>query len=971
MGSRVVALALGLLILVAFSLAASLSMFRTARAVFVSSQSPEPIPIGTGGVELCYPYLVESYGLVNLQTNATYDFWPGDYAITASCSGEYILVIGLNGAYLISTSPSPALVKFSELPFDNLVGVFGDMAAYFINGTVIVVTPGQDYAIQIPPFGKPISFTVNVGVPEVLVYEPLNGTFYVEFPVSYLVQLPVHSYRPSGMVNGSYVFVQASNGTLFVLTEAPYSRPTVTATYYVPINFTRLLVANPSFVIGRSPVGLVLAYLQYPPAIDVLGNVTMTPVGYYAYMLSTSFVYINGSWVPVPGYAIGLLGNFAVVTDAGPRTLLYPLFPTALTTQVALSGYLVLGNYYIKVSLVPGTYSIPSPSLLEMPGRTLQLMGGYETYPLNVVPPAFPIVMVFPQSLTGFETMTDVDSVSAGAGGLLLLRSDYAEVVTQSGEKLVIPGSWLYGGVGPAGVALYANGTIFVFNYQGDEVASYHALISYVPLVMSPYELGGKYYVVVEGPGAPGNGTFYIYGPTGVTSFQTTLRAIDISSDVSVVYSTNGTAGYIEAGPVTIPISVQRLSASVNGLTVAYRTPSGNYVFDDLQTGQEFILLDSPDLPVFPVGRDEIAVFSPNSGVLTFIDLSELMQSELAVTVLSSPGSEIFINGTLAGVGTALAYAPYGTTLNITAYRPYTMPKTVIVHLTGPITISVSPIPLVANVTLHVISPIPVSYVTAEVNGTKVTWYVNGSIQLTAGVPYVISITSTSPLNYCSAMTTKAVFLPGNNVLTYNCTLGVPVLELYSALPATVVIATSSGPIATVNVTPGVPEYVGVTPGTYTIASSTTVSGRAPLTEVVTISGPGLFTYNVTPPPKSMVGVLTAYSNVPYANISVLYENGSLIASHIGSISLSLRPGIYIVKATAPGYVNVSKYVSLSAGASINLLVPLTPYVPPKKGVPMAKVAMVGGAVAATAAAAVLGVMIYRRSRMAPEELQV
>ncbi|MGC9071281.1 MAG: PEGA domain-containing protein [Acidilobus sp.] len=945
--------------------------FAGASAHAIDSAAPQPLSVGEGGVLLCYPYLVEANGLVNLQTGSAYSLWPGDVAVKASCSQGYILVVGLNGAYLISTSSTPSVVKFAELALRSLIGVFGDSAAYFVNGTVVVIAPGQDYAILPPPLSDPISFTVNTGVPEVLLYQPANGTFELEFPVSAIVPLSISSGYPSGFVNGSQVFVQASNGTLFEFTVVPYSRPTLTASYSIPIDFSKMYVANPNYVIGLTDVGVALVELQYPPLINVLGNVNMTPVGYYAYLLNTTYVYIHGSWVPVPGYAIGTLGQLAVMTDQGSRTMLYPLFPTQLEAGVSVSGYLEVGNYYVKISLAPGSYALPSPSVLEMTGMSIQLMGGYEAFPFNVTYPSKPVVLVFPSSLAGLETITGVDSVSSGDGGLLLLRPSYAEVMTESGEELEIPGSWLYGGLGPAGVALYANGTIFVFNYQGAEVASYPALISYVPLVLSPYELGGRYYVVVEGPGAPGNGTFYIFGPSGVTSFQAALRLIDVGTGVSVVYSFGGNSGYIEADPITIPIEVQRLSGAVNGLTVVYRTPSGNYVLDDLQTGAQYVLLDAPSLPVYPLGPDSIAVFDSHTGALTIINLTQLMESELSITVLSTPMTYIYVNNTLAGVGSAVAYAPYGATLNITAYRPYTIPSTTIVHLTGPLTLSLTPVPLVANVSLHVVSPIPVNYVTADVNGSSVTWYVNKTIQLTAGVPYVITITSTSPLNYCSVTTTETTFLPGSEVLTYNCTLRLPVLELVSALPATVVIATASGPITTLNVTPGIPQYVAVTPGTYTIASSTTVSGRAPLSKVVTLKSPGLYPYNVTPPPISLVGILTAYSNVPYANVSILFENGTMIASHIGSLSLSLKPGIYMVRVSAPGYVNATKYVSLSAGATLNVLVPLTPYSPPKRVLPLRRLIVVGGAVGATAAAAGLGFVIYRRSRMAPEEVQI
>ena len=926
------------------------------------------LTIGSGGVSLCYPYMVEAGGLVDLRTGAMYGFWPGDTALAASCSGDYILVVGLHGAYFISTS-GPSLVKFSELWVGDLIGLSGDTAAYFVNGSIYVLTPVQDYVI-VPPTGSvPVSYTVNSGVPEVMLYK--NGSFDLEFPVSSLVSLGVSSDRPSGAVNGSLVLVQSYNGTLYEMSETPYSRPSIVNTYSLHVQLTRIPVATSNYVIGVSSAGMILVQLQPVELLEVIGNVSITPVGYYAPWLGYTYVFVDGSWVPVPGFAIGLLGQLAVVSNIGNATVLYPLYPTSLTAGITLSGQLVLGNYSIKVSMGPGAYALPSPSILEMTGRSLQLMGGAESYPSNITYPTRMAVLVYPSSGIGLETLTGVTYVAAGAGSLLVIRNGNAYVINAGGSILTIGGPWLYGGLGPAGVALYANGTVYVFNYQGQKVASYTTLIGYVPMIMSPYEVGGNYYVLLEGPGAPGNGTFYIFGPSGVTSFQAALRVEDVESGIAVVYGSNGTTGYIEAGPLTIPIQVQRLYASVNGMTVSYRTPSGNYALVDLANGQEFMLLDAPALQAYALPPFGLAVYDPRAGTLQIINVTQLMQSEVVLNVVSSPGSYVYVNGTLAGVGNATVYAPYGSTLNITATKQYEMPNTKLIHLTGPLTISVAPIPLIANLTLSVISPIPISYVTASVNGSRLTWPVNGRIQLTAGVPYTITVLSASPLNYCAPQSTSEVFPPGQDVFTFNCTLKVPVLELYSAIPATVEVATSSGPVASVNLTPGVDQYVAVMPGSYTIVSTTSVTGRAPLSQVVTISSPQLYAFNVTPPSKASVGILTAYSNVPYANISVYYQNGTLIVSHVGSVSLSLKPGIYVVKASAPGYVNETKSVMLSSGSTVNFLIPLTPYTPPKKGLVSTRLVMIGAAVGATAAAAAVGFILYRRSRIPPEELQI
>ena len=957
-------LALALALLVSLS-ALALLMPRA------SSQAGQAqfLVVGSNGVALCYPYLVEASGLENLVTGSNVSLWPNDVALQATCSQGYIVVIGEHGAYFIS-SQGPYLARFSELPYDDFVGASGDMVAYFINRTVFVVTPSYDYVMYPPPDFTPISFSVNSGVPEVLLYH--NGTFALEFPPNTVFYLNVTSPYQGGIVNGSTLLISTGNGTVYVYSLVPYARPLLVATYQAPVTLTKVYMVSGNYVLGLSGAGTTLLQLGQPTQARFLGNAVPTPVGYYAPDLGYTFVLSSGSWVPVPGYAIGLLAGLAAVTDIpGGLTALYPLYPTLLSLRAPLLGTLVMGNVSLAASLTPGLYALPSPSVLQAAGFAVQLMGGYEEYPMSVSSPVTSTLIVYAPSAQPVESFSGVSYVSAGSGGLLMITPGQAVVLTANGRTLTIPGTWSFGGLGPAGVALYSGGTVYIYNYQGQQVTSYHILIGYVPMIMSPYQLGNNYYLLLEGPGAPGNGTIYIYGPSGVTSFQETLRVEDVGTGVSVVFSPSSSAGYIQAGPLTIPIQVQKFYASVNGLLVAYRTPSGDYVIDDLATGDQYVVLDAPLMPVYPLGNGLIATYDAKAGVVNVLSLPQIELGELKLVVMSSPGSSIYVNGTLAGVGQATVFAPYGATLNITAAKPYTLPSTTIVHLTSPGTVYVSPVPLTAYVALRVSSPIPISSVEATFNGTSVTWAVNGTVSLTAGIPYSIEITSASPMNYCRPESAVLVFPPGNNTFTFNCTLSVPVLELYSSLPASVTIATPTGTVASVNLTPGVPRYLAMTPGTYTLLSTTSVSGRAPLTLPISIGSPGLYAYNVTPPPAASVGVLTVYSNVPYANITVKYENGTAVVSRIGSVSISLRPGVYLVSASAPGYVNVTKSVIVSAGSTLSVVLPLTPYTPPVHRVPPTRLIVIGAAAGATAAAAGLGLVIYRRSRLPPEEVQI
>jgi len=53
------------------------------------------------------------------------------------------------------------------------------------------------------------------------------------------------------------------------------------------------------------------------------------------------------------------------------------------------------------------------------------------------------------------------------------------------------------------------------------------------------------------------------------------------------------------------------------------------------------------------------------------------------------------------------------------------------------------------------------------------------------------------------------------------------------------------------------------------------------------------------------------------------------------------------------------------------VVLPLTPYTPPVHRVPPTRLIVIGAAAGATAAAAGLGLVIYRRSRLPPEEVQI
>jgi hypothetical protein len=63
-------------------------------------------------------------------------------------------------------------------------------------------------------------------------------------------------------------------------------------------------------------------------------------------------------------------------------------------------------------------------------------------------------------------------------------------------------------------------------------------------------------------------------------------------------------------------------------------------------------------MPVYPLGNGLIATMTLRPGVVNVLSLPQIELGELRLVVMSSPGSSIYVNGTLAGVGQATVFAP-------------------------------------------------------------------------------------------------------------------------------------------------------------------------------------------------------------------------------------------------------------------------------------------------------------------------
>jgi hypothetical protein len=934
-----------------------------------------PLLSNSTPVALCYPYLITASGVINLASGQSYSPWPGDVAVNASCGEGYMAVVGEDGAYFLYMS-NASVSSVVALPASDVVGIYSDLIAYNVSGSVYVEGPrGLEATLELPANFSVVSFSY-VGSPVLLERAP-GGAFYIQSPQG-LLGLNVTSPAPSGYLNGStaYVFGYMGGAGPYLLIYRVSGRPlSAQLLSAVPVSLVPLRVywASGSYVMALSGAGLVLIKASLTGAsYQPIGSAVPVPGGYYMPLTGYSYILYRGSWEPVPGEVVGSLGNIAFVVNYAGASALAPALPTALDLSARAQVLVNVSGLLVSLRLPPGSYEVPTPSTLYVNGTQLEALGGAVEYPPRYGAPRLTAYFVRPRALVPIETFYPVTYASSGAGAALLVVPAEAIVLTQAGSQglpprpVEIPGEWLFGGVGPGGVALYsANNTITVFNYAGRPVAYYRANISYVPTYMGVYVAYGGYYVMVEEETLSGC-KLTIYGPGGASSLSLPWPvALDPMTGLEVTPS--GLEG--PGVNLTIPVDVQ--TASVNGLSAAFAGANGDLYIVNLSSSEEYIMITAPQgsLKFLPLWGGELLIYNETSFTAEVVSYSDMVGGEWRVNVSASPSdATIYLNGTPIGVGSAYFYDS-AMPVNVTAEAPGYAPLSYVVVPLADTSVRLSLSPAFVYARLSVSSPVPVNYVEAYVNGTPLTWAVNGSVRLLSRVPYRVDVVGFYPYNVCAPVS-ETIALSSNATIDLSCSLTMPVLRLFSAVEASLSLTKYGVTVFSGVIGAGQEVYMPVAPGSYNITAS---ANGMTFSALVNATRPALYSYNVTPtaPPRPTRGTIEVYTNVSDASVEVAFPNGTPVAIGVGRVAVGVAPGAYVVSARAAGYRQVNRTVSVSAGQTVNVSLGLAPVKAVRRVSVNLSYYVIGAAVAATVVAIYLGMRYYRPGQAPGGEQEV
>ncbi|ADL19160.1 hypothetical protein ASAC_0754 [Acidilobus saccharovorans 345-15] len=933
-----------------------------------------PVLLNGSSVGLCYPYLIAQGGVLDLATGSFTDPWPGDVALGASCGDGFIAVLGYQGTYFLYSS-NASLAWVVREPYSDIIGVYSGMVVYNLSNEAYVEGPrGTAAVIPLPQGSRVLSFSYANGP---LLLEDVNGTLELQSPQGALpLNVSGSGGQPTGILNGTRAYVfgyvdgQGPMLLIFDVSASPLRAVPVGefVASFVPLAVYR---AQGDELVVQGPPGLELVTACCGRTrAQVIGDALPVPDGYYVPSSGYSYVMSGGSWIPVPGLEVASLGGVAFITDYNGVTLLAPAVPTTLVAEAPVYGTLNISGLLVQLNLTPGAYELPTPSLLLVGNRLLDLLGGTLAYPAKVGGPVRAVYVVRPPAVSPLEVFRQVTYMASGGGSLLLVVPSKAIVlspgvnVTVSPRPLVIPGEWLYGGLGPGGIALYsANGTVYVFSYSGSPVAAYRANITFVPTYMGVYRAYGGYYVMVESSG-PFGAYMYVYGPGGASEYRLQSPVVeDPSSGVAV------TPAGVQAPGLNISLPAVVSTASVNGASAAFQGADGNLYIVNLSSMTEYVVMPAWGgyLRYAPMPGGLLAIYNKSSFTVEIVSYEGLVQGAWQVNISASPPSAvIYINGTRVGVGSATVYdiaTPINVTVSAAGYAAYS--STVLPLTSEDIKVSLRPVTVYA--TLSVVSPIPVSYVEGYINGSSFRLPVNSSLQLLSGIPYEVEVNYFYPLNVCAPVS-ETVIMKSNGTIEVSCSLTTPVLKLVSSLPASVKVSKSGVTVFSGQLEPEAPLYLPVAPGSYDVLS--TANGLSASIKV-NATLPQLYSYNVTPtaPPAPPRGTIEAVSNVSSASVYVRFPNGTLVAVGVGRVEVSVSPGQYVVSAEGTGYVGVNRTVTVSPGSTVNVTLGL---VPVRRGAPVVrnvKYYIIAGALAATAIAAYMGYSYYR-SRSPYQEQQ-
>ena len=969
MARRKAALAL---VLLALSFLVSLGGGGLARAAATTSgpsyvQFPEP------AVGLCYPWLVMVHDIMSLPTGQVYPGVGGDNATQVYCAGSYFVVVGEHGVYVFNSTTGQMVRSFFTSPSFEFVGVSGESVAFYDadeNELLVGFLGGTGFAgIKYVATPSSQSYSVINGVPVALYYA--NGTYYMANP-SETVSLNVSGGTGAVLMSGDLAYLSTSSGLeILEVTNPSALTYSVLRVVPLPVSLTYMVELVGGYLVAESYGAVVIVNVNlvspYFGSWDYVGPAAITPVGYYVASDDTTYVLVNGTVYPVIGYAVAVLGDSAVVdkivNGVAVSSFLEPLRTSDLILSEPLNGVMYVDGYGVAVNLSPGVWALPWGAVIDSGPYTIVLSQPQVMFPqrssggaAQPVSNVKYVVAEFPSEYFPVARFANVTGVYTGAGAALIIQPNDAILYFPFGVSAVIPGTWEFGGVGPAGVVLYDGSAFRIYDYAGNPITSLEYYVASPPLFTTVVEEGGAYHVILYYP----NETVDV-SPYGAQVNYTEVGVIDDPTGLEEVLTS---PALLEYSGFSMPLP-PGVVARVNEYYATWEVNRTLYILD-LPDDEVFVLLSAPQGAAFyPLNGDYVIMYA--NGVAEVLPFASWAVGRCYVNVSTYSNATVYLNGVKVSEGPVLAYVGCGRIVNVTATEPFHTPATKLVYVSGPTNVSVYPVQENATVTVLVSAPnyINISEVELNLSGWASWWRVGQSQVIPAG-EYRVFLVSEAPANVCAPVNFTEVFKPNtNNTIYIRCALADGVVVLYSAVSVEARVVSTSGLYNVIEIPANEYTYIAVPPSEFPVRFNITVLPTKWYlggSFNVTVSAIGTYFLNVTPTP---LGEIQVASNVSTAIITVTNSSGAAVARGVGNVTARLPPGAYTVSVMAAGYEPFMKIVEVQPGQSSTVYAALTPVPPPPRKPFYMNMWFQMVAIVAVVAAALVAMVLRRRRQRA------
>jgi len=948
---------------------------------------PQMIQFAEPVVGMCYPWLMMKHTIMNLPMGTIYPGVGGDSAVSVYCGGDYFAVRGNNGVYifrmdigyLYRTLFLSDTLRFVDFKHDAV-------ALYDASNNVVFVSnvkADSDVTIKLSAIPLRISFDIVNGLP-VIVYSvgSVGNASYVVATPGGEIWLPYVGYGATA-IHGDTVYLEA-NGIKLIKIDA------LALTYkeidYIPLPFrvTDILSVYDRYLLASSYGILVLIDVEPSSptykTFRVVGEARITPVGYFVPQTGTTYVILPDRIEPVPGYAVAVFYSAAAFTNiiAGNESVqavLWPFRTTVLVVTKELRGVMYSGGHAIAVHLPPGRYSLPRGAVIRVGAEMLLLDSDIVTYPelrasadIALVPSVAYYVTEFPSRYLPLDVIDGVKAVYVEGGYAVLIRDRDAIVYGPYGATARIPGTWMFGGVGDC-VVLY-DGNLRLYDFAGNPLTNYLYYVPFTPDYVTCLHLNGAYIVEIY------VGTIkYVVGPKISTAEVSDVPRYRDPGGLEVMLTVPPKLS-MDGFDFGLPTGAQDIY--INKYRATWRIQSNVYILS-IPDKAVFVLVNAPTGKTFYPLEDYVLMYDSSSGTVEVLPYKAWFVGGCYIDLTTDSDADVYVNNRLFGTGSMRIYAPCNRAVNVETTKPYHKPAKATVYVVKPTSLDLRPTPIIANVVLDVVAPnnLTISTVVVKIDGVLLDWRVGETRRFLAKT-YSIEVIEFRPADVCEHYSFNQTFVEGDNKLTITCRLTAAVLAVYSRVPASVrvfaagVDIETGVPLRLVDLVPNEIRYIPVSPGSYTIVSEPDPSLQGYTRRIINVTIPDLrvVVLDVTP---AQYGKLVVEATVPIASIEVYSETGT-VAAGVGKVEVSLPPGTYVVRATAPNYRPFMTSAEVRPGEITTVtavLIPLPQQTPPPQPPIWQRIEFQISAIAATVAAAVFAMWYRRRKKHEVPETEV